>query len=458
MKRIKKYIGNKEFYLTVFSLIIPIMIQQLFVSIAGYVDNLMINNYGGSMHAYNGVSAANRLMFVCNFVWMGFASSASIFIAQYFGAKKEEKVKEAIVLSVIIAIVVGIISMLVIQFFGNYIVNSFVQEPEARAYGYQYLKYLKYGTVIISINIALGSAFRSVRLPFIAMIASIVGIIINIFLNWGLIFGNLGFPELGAGGAAIATIISKTVELLILIVMVVFVKEECFKGLIRKVKVSKEIWISFFKKAVPLVSNELLWSLGMILFAKYYTYQNDVWYNAYGYSQNISDLFFIVFAGLGTGTAVIIGNRLGKGEFEEVEKEFYHFRGLGIIMGLTVGGLMFLTAPLTSMMFTTEPVTQNLVIGILRITAVFTAVYCYNSVSFFTLRAGGDSFRAFVLDQAPTYLIGLPICMGLGMNAKNLGLSIIQVYFIAHILDVSKIFLGNYFIRKKRWLQNLTTN
>ena len=93
----KKYLGDRRFYRQFLTLIIPIMLQQLFVSIAGYVDNLMINSYGGNELAYNGVSAANRLMFVCNFVWMGLAATASIFIAQYFGAKDEQNVKLKII-------------------------------------------------------------------------------------------------------------------------------------------------------------------------------------------------------------------------------------------------------------------------------------------------------------------------------------------------------------------------
>ena len=109
--KLKKWIGDKKFYKMTFAIILPIMIQQLLLSVAGYIDSLMINGYGGaSTAAYDGVSAANRLVFVLNFVWLGVAATASIFIAQYFGAKNEKKVKESLQLSLIVSIIIGIIS------------------------------------------------------------------------------------------------------------------------------------------------------------------------------------------------------------------------------------------------------------------------------------------------------------------------------------------------------------
>ena len=125
MVGLKKFIGDKTFYKSVFAIIIPIMIQQLFLSIAGYIDNLMINSYGGTAEAYNGVNAANRLMFVCNFIWLGASATASIFISQFFGANDKEKSNEALRLGLIIAGIFGVLSFLAIILFGNSVVDSY---------------------------------------------------------------------------------------------------------------------------------------------------------------------------------------------------------------------------------------------------------------------------------------------------------------------------------------------
>lgn len=453
----KKFFGDKNFYKSVFVLIIPIMVQQLFVSLAGYIDNIMINSFGGNADAYNGVNAANRIMFVCNFIWLGVASTASIFIAQFFGADKPEKADESLRLGLITSVLFGIISYVAIELFGDRIVDAYIQSEVSRQYGYQYLDYIKHGSIITSVNIMIANAYRSVKLPKIALFSAIIGIVVNVILNYVLIFGHLGFASMGAAGAAIATVISRIVELVINILFLFIPSDAYFRGLFSKLSISKDLFVDFVKRGVPLICNEILWSLGMVLLAMFYTYKNDIWYNAYSYSQNISDLFFIVFSGLGTGTAVFIGSSLGKGDFDTALKDAYHFKGLAIMMGASVGLLMLITAPYVSLLFNPTPEVKELTVGLLRITGIFTAVYCYCSVSFFTLRAGGDSLRAFILDQSPTYIISLPLAIVLGVNARDWGLSIITIYLITHIADIVKIILANYFFGKKKWLVNLTT-
>lgn len=453
----KKFIGDKKFYKHIVTLVIPIMLQQLFISIAGYVDNIMINNYGGNALAYNGVSAANRLIFILNFVWMGLAATSSIFISQYFGAKNKEKIKESIRLSLIVEVIFGIIGMLVIILFGKMVVNSYVQDEVSRSSGYEYINVILYGVIFIVLNTAISNSLRSVKKATLPLIAGICGILVNIFFNYCFIFGHFGFPELGAKGAAIATVMSKVAEFLFLVISILILKDDNFKGVLKGLSVPKNLIKEFIKKGSLLVTNELLWSVGMSLLAVFYTYKNDVWYNAYSYSQNISDLFFIIFAGIGTGTAVIIGESLGKGDFERAEKDYYSMRGLSVFMGLFVGVLMMLTGPYIANMFDPTPEVKQMMIKILNVTGIFCAVYCYNSVSFFVLRAGGDTIRAFLLDQTPTYLIGIPLAIIFGVNASKWGINITTIFLISHINDVFKIFLGNYFVGKKTWLTNITT-
>lgn len=456
MVGLKKFIGDKTFYKSVFVIIIPIMIQQLFLSIAGYIDNLMINSYGGTAEAYNGVNAANRLMFVCNFIWLGASATASIFISQFFGANDKEKSNEALRLGLIVAGIFGVLSFLAIILFGNSVVDSYIQSPISRQYGYDYLKYIKYGTLLTAIIMMIGGAFRSVKKPGIALIAAICGIVVNVCLNYCLIFGHFGLPEMGAGGAALATVISRVVELAINVIYMFFGKDSFFKDVFKRTHISKALVIDYTKRGIPLICNEIMWSMGMVLLALFYTYKNDLWYNAFGYSQNVSELFNIVFAGLGNGTAVFIGASLGKGDFDQALKDSYRFKGLSIMMGVMVGVLMLVLSPVIVNLFNPIPEVRELTIQLLIINGVFLGVYCYNSVCFFILRAGGDSIRAFILDQSPTYLLSLPIAIVLGLNAQKWGLNIVMILLVSHIADIIKIFISNMFISQKKWLHNLT--
>ena len=456
MRTMKKYFGNKQFYKSVFMLIIPIMIQQLFISIAGYIDNIMINSFGGNALAYNGVNAANRLMFVCNFLWLGVAATVSIFISQYYGANNESKASESLRLGLIMASIFGILSFIVCYFFGNTIVDMYVQDPTSRQYGYDYIQTIKHACIITSINMMIASGFRSVNKPKYALISAIIGILVNISLNYILIFGHFGFEAMGAKGAALATLLSRIVETIFNVIFIFAPKQSFFKGLFKELHIDSYLVKDSLRRGIPLICNEILWSLGMVLLAMFYTWKNDIWYNAYGYSQNISDLFFIVFSGLGNGTGVFIGACLGRGDFEEAEREANYFKGLAIIMGITVGILMVITAPVITDLFNPTDEVRKITINFLRITGFFTGVYCYNSVCFFTLRSGGDSVRAFILDQSPTYFICLPLAIILGVNAKKWGIDVILIYIITHAGDVVKMFIANLFLKKKKWLRNLT--
>lgn len=454
----KKFIGTKEFYKRVFTIIIPIMVQQLFLSLAGYIDSLMINSFGGNPNAYNGVSAANKLLFMCNFVMLGVIAAVSIFTAQFFGAKNEDKVKETVRLSIYSSIIFSIIQFLVIEFIGEFVVNSYIMDPDARQFGYDYLNVMKYGQLFVSLDMCFANAYRSIQKPNIPLYIGIIGIFVNIFFNWAMIFGHIGFEPMGASGAAIATTISKIVEMMLYIISISVFKVSWIKGFLKKLFVSKTLLKDFVIRGTPIVLNEVCWSFGMILMTKFITYHNDEWYNAYAYTQNITDLFFIVFSGLGNGTAILIGSSLGRSDFEQAEKEMNYFRGLGVILGASVGILMISTAPLTCRMFTDNKDTIKLMIGVLAVTSIFTAVYCYNAVCFFTLRAGGDSIRAMIVDQVPTYVLGIPAAIIFGVNASNWGINIVIVYLATHLTDLGKIVVGSIFVHQKKWLVNLTTS
>ena len=442
----------------VFAIITPIMLQQLMLSLAGYIDNLMINAYGGvgDFAAYNGVSAANRIIFVLNFTALGIAATASIFISQYFGANNKGKVQESFRLSLVFAVIFGVISFLVIEFVGDNIVNTYLQDPTARNFGYRYLDVIKWATVVQCLIMACANALRSTKQTVEPMIAGFSGIGINVLLNYALIFGHFGLPEMDAQGAALATLISRIVELAVLLVVLFKGKNSWFSDCFKSWKVEKTLFSSFLKKGIPLVFNELLWSLGCVLFALFYCWKNDVWYNAYAYAQNISDLFFIVFAGIGNGTAVLIGSALGSGDFEKAVDYSHKLQGLGVVLGIGLGILMATTSPLTSLLFQPDPQTKQMIIGVLCIVGFFLAIYSYNTVNFFVLRSGGDSLRAFFLDQVPSFAIGIPLAILLGVNASRWGLTLPFIFACTHISDIIKIFVGNKFIKMGKWIVNLT--
>lgn len=458
--RLKKFVGDKAFYKMALAIIIPVIIQQIILSIAGYVDSLMINSY--SQVAYVGVSTSNRFMFVINFFWIGLASGISIFVAQYRGAKQTENIKAIIQLSLIIAIIIGIISFFAIYFLGPLVLKAFIPgqgatDLESVRFGTEYIKMIAFGAVIMLLNFMVSTIFRSLGKPKIPMFAGIAGIAINILLNVLLIFGYLGFPELGAMGAAIATVASKVIELGILLVVAFFFSEEGYARKIwKKVYLNSRHVIMYLRKGTPIVINEVMWAIGMQLLAFFITGGNTAWLTSYNYFQNITDLFFVYYAGIATGTAVLVGSALGEGAFEKAKDYANKLIGLMVVAGTVAIILLVSVSPALLLILTPVGEIYWNAYYLILVTSAFIILYGFNAMVYYILRAGGDSLRSVLLDQLPIYLIGIPLAFLLYKMEPKWQLGLVLIFLITRLIDVIKVIASYFVFKQETWLQNLT--
>lgn len=460
-QRLKKYIGDKAFYQMALAIIIPVVIQQIILSIAGYVDNMMINSY--SQVAYTGVSTSNRFMFLIFFFWIGLASGISVFVSQYHGAKMKDKIQATIQLALIVAAVFAVISTLAIYFFGPMVIKLFIPgtnptDIEAVGYGVDYIRIIGFGSTAMILTFMISNIYRSLGRPRVPLLAGVIGIIGNIILNFVFIYGYLGAPEMGSAGAALATVLSKIIELSILIIVAFFFSENNYARRIwKRLYVDFQLFKNYLKKGTPIVLNEVMWAIGIQLLALFITGGRINWLTSYNYFQNVTDLFFVYYAGIATGTAVLVGSALGEGAFEKAKD--YANKLIGIIIMASIIAITLLVAfsPFF-LMILTEPsgeIYWNSYYLIL-ITAGFSALYGFNAVVYYVLRAGGDSLRSFLLDQLPTYLVGIPLTFLLYKMEPKWQLGLITIFLASRIIDIIKIFMSAYFYNKGTWVKNLT--
>ena len=457
--RFQKYIGDKAFYKLAFGIIVPVVIQQMILSIAGFVDNLMINGY--STNAYAGVSTANRFMFIINFFWIGITAGISVFVAQYYGAKNRKNIMGTIQLGLILALVLGALSSVVIFFLGPILIKSFLplndpNQLEAVQYGIDYVKVIGYGAIVFLSAFMISVIFRSTGRPKVPLIAGVVGIIVNMALNLVLIYGLLGFPALGALGAAWATVISKGVELIILIIFAVFFSVENYaRALFKRFCITSRLFVMYLKKGTPIVLNEVLWAFAMVLYAKYITSGILDWVTAYGYSQTATDIFFVYYAGMATATGVLIGQALGEGNFDKAKDYLNKLRGIMMVTNIGVMVLIVGLSPVLLLVLSPVNHLYWLAYQIILINVGFIVIYGYNSMSYYTLRAGGDSLRSFLLDQLPTYLVGLPAVILLSYMRVEWGVGILAIFLASKTTDIVKLYFSIRVIKKGTWLNNL---
>ncbi len=456
----KKYIGDKAFYKMALALIIPVVVQQLILSIAGYVDNFMINGYDPI--AYAGVSVANRFMFIVNFFWIGIASGISIFVAQYYGAKMEKHITGTIQLGVLLSIVLGVLSFFLIYYLGPVTINLFFPNKTAEDilainFGIDYVKIISYGSVVILLNFMVATIYRSLGKPKVPLIAGIIGIVANIIMNFLFIYGYFGFNEMGASGAALATIISKGIELFILILAAFLYNKNGFAYKIFKGNyIQKPLFINYLKKGAPVIANEILWAFGITVLARFITGGNLEWIIAYGYSQNVTDLFFVYYAGMAVGTSVILGQTLGEGDFVKAKDYYYKLFGLMLISNLIAIVLMIGASPLLLHFLADSKQIFMLAYQLILLNVPFIVIYGYTAMTYYTLRAGGDSLRAFLIDQLPAYLVGLPIVILLSYQEPKWNLGILLIFLFSKSTDLVKVYFSRKVIKKDTWLRNIT--
>lgn len=212
----------------------------------------------------------------------------------------------------------------------------------------------------------------------------------------------------------------------------------------------------YISKGGPIIINEILWSIAMVLYAMFITSGIYEWVTAYGYSQNATDIFFVYYSGMATATGVILGQALGEGDFENAKDYLIKLRAVMMVTNIGIMVLIVLLSPIILLMFTPVNSLYWLAYQLILINVIFIAIYGYNVMSYYALRAGGDSIRTFLLDQLPTYLVGLPIVMLLSHYRVELGVNILIIFLASKSTDVVKLIFARHIIKKGTWLNNLT--
>ncbi|MCQ2386181.1 MAG: polysaccharide biosynthesis C-terminal domain-containing protein, partial [Clostridia bacterium] len=270
MNEKEKCLANKGFYKGVLAVAVPIMVQNGITNFVSLLDNIMVGKLG--TETMSGVSIVNQFIFIFYLLIFGAISAAGIFTSQYHGLKDEDGVRYTFRFKVLICTVTSLVSALVFFLFDEPIINLFLYESEGTgdlaltlAEGKKYLYVMLFGLLPYSLSQTYASTMRETGDALRPMIASIIAVAVNFVLNLSLIFGLLGFPALGAQGAAIATVISRFAELFYLVLYAHRRKNKFpyLKQAYASFRIPVKLFRLIFAKGMPLMLNECLWSLAM---------------------------------------------------------------------------------------------------------------------------------------------------------------------------------------------------
>lgn len=303
---------NKDFYRQMAKVGIPVMLQQLIIVAVGICDTIMVGKL--SEEALASVGAANQIFFIYIDSVFGFLSGVAVFSVQYWGIRDLKALRKLLGIAYSSCLAVGLPITVIGYIFAPQLIAIFSDDPTVVTMGTDYLRIVVFSYMFTALTFVISYNSRAIAMLKWPTIANALAVGLNIFLNWVLIFGKFGAPAMGVRGAATATLISRIIEFVIVFSYIyIFSKEHPLKARLREMKFDRELFIRVVRTAVPVILNELLWVLSFTLTFAIYGDLGPVALAVVQIAMTVTDAFQAVFAGIGNGAGVLIGQELGRG-------------------------------------------------------------------------------------------------------------------------------------------------
>lgn len=456
------FIGDRKFYGKVFMLVLPIIVQNTISNFVNLLDNIMIGRVGTAQ--MSGVAITNQLMFVFSLAVFGGLSAAGIYGAQFFGAEDHDGLRNTVRFKLLTIAVTLVVAVVVFMTCGEQLISLYLTgdgDAAERAamleYGKSYLRIMLWGLLPFCLSQVYGGTLREMGESLLPMIASLIGVFTNLCLNYILIYGKLGFPALGVDGAAIATVISRFVELVIIVVYAHknSAKYRFIKGLYRTFKIPKSLALNIIKKGIPLLLNEFFWALGMTTLTQIFSTRGLNVVAALNISSTISNMFNVIFISMGSAVAVMVGQALGANDVPRAKQSAWRLIFFNFGICIAVGAILFALSPILPHIYKTSDDVMRLATRFMQTSAVYMAVNAISHCSYFTIRSGGKTFITFLFDSAYTWVIFVPFSYVL---THFTGLDIVVLYPLCYMADVIKCIIGIIVVKSGYWAHNIVAD
>ena len=456
---IRSLVGDRAFYRRLFTVMLPILVQNIITNFVNLLDNVMVGQVG--TEPMSGVAIVNQLLFVFNLCIFGGLAGAGIFTAQFYGKKDNQGIAESIRGKIYIAAGVLAIALFVLIAYGEELIMQFIHEGEegldmaaTLEYGKDYLKVMLLQVFPFAVMQIYSSTLRETGETVLPMKAGIVAVLVNLTGNYILIFGKLGAPELGVVGAAIATVISRYAECLIVVIWTHTHKQRCpyIREVYRSPRIPAELVRKIVFMGLPLLVNELLWSGGMTMLNQCYSVRGLEVVSAMNISTTVSNLFFCAFFAMGNTVAIMVGQLLGAGKLEQAVEEDRKLIAFAVVLCAAVGVVMAALAPAIPQIYNTTSTVKRLAESLLLVVSVTMPVHGFNNACFFTLRSGGKTIITFLFDSVYLWVLCVPLAFIL---SRFTAVPILPLFIAVQLPDLVKAAMGYVMVKKRMWVKNL---
>lgn len=449
----RKVFKDKAFLKTMFMLALPITLQSFITSSLNLVDTMMVGSLQEA--AISAVGLANKYMFIFTLCLMGVNAGANVFMSQLWGKRDVEGIKTFLGVDITV-------SFMAIALFGGLaffspevIMKVMSKDPEVMKLGEAYLRIVAPSCLFMGMTQAYSTALRSTEQTRLPMYGSLIGVGLNIVLNWIFIFGKFGMPAMGVQGAALATMIARLIEMIFVVGMVYITKNKIAAHIKEMMSYNLEHMKAYFATSWSVILNELIFSSGSAAYSIAYARISTSASATMQISGTIIDMFFIFLTGVGTASAIMIGNKIGAKEEERAREYASHVGMLTPIIGISLGiGLWFL-APIVPTWFKIQPETYQDTVRVLRIMALFMPLRSFNSIMIIgVFRGGADTAYSMFVQAGTIILYSVPIAF---IGAMGLKWPVYLVFMLVSIEDVIKLPFEFVRLKSGKWIHSVVS-
>ncbi len=455
----RKLIGDRGFYRQVFRITMPILIQNFITNFVSMLDNVMVGRLGGS--AMSGVSVSNQLVFVFNLCIFGAISGAGIFGAQFFGNGDNEGVRYTFRFKILSTLFLSAVGIGVFLTFGQPLIRSYMNgegDPAAAAaafgYAWEYLQIMLIGLIPYAIAQCYSGTLREAGETVFPMVAGIVAVLTNLVLNYILIFDHFGYRGLGVTGAAIATVISRFVELVVIVIWVEKhkAKQPFFRGAFHSLRMPFTLVKQILLKGLPLIANETLWAAGLAMMSQCYSERGLNVVEANNICQTFFNVFSVAFIAVGSAIGILLGQLLGAGKREEARDASAKLIAFSIFVSSLVAVFFAVAARFIPMFYKTTDDIRLLATRLMQICALVMPLDAFAHATYFTLRAGGKTLTTIWFDSLFYWLLAVPVAY---LLSRYTTMPILPMFAICQFLSVIRCMIGFLLVKRGTWIVNI---
>lgn len=453
--RLRPYLGSRDFYKSALGVMIPVTIQQLINNLFNMVDNLMVGSLDPDGLAMSAVTVANKPYSIFFGVFFGMTGAAGLLISQYYGARDLKTCQRLFSLQMVIGLMTSLIFGAALALLPTQVMHLFVTDGRTVELGVSYISIIWLSYIPAAVSNTCIFSLRSLGKNRASMLVSLMTMALNALFNYAFIFGKLGSPAMGVRGAALGTLAARLCEMGFYLVMLARRSTPFCLDMKGFSRLERSVTRSFALKAVPLISNEILWTCGLSVFFWSYARLNEAALPAITIGEQCNQIASVMAMGTSSAVSVLIGAELGANRLRQAKANCKKLLTLVLGISLCCVTVCCLLAFILPNAFGITPALRAMATRICLIMGLLAPMNFVYGFCFYCMRAGGDTKSAMLLDSGYMWLVPVPASVLLALTRPG-GLGVEAAVFVVQFLMNVKVILALAVLRRGRWVRNIT--